>query len=165
MGHGNRMTSLLNVSGDRSFSRRRFLLAPLALSLLQGCRRRPAPGEIVNLVIESDGDFLAFRPDELTCPAGARVHLTFHHAGQFLSAVHNWVLVFPNQMKSVDKDAEKTNGQVSLGDARVIAFAPMCGKGETVMTQFVAPPPGDYPFFCSTPGHAIDMNGVLHVTA
>jgi len=150
-----------------SLSRRALLRALLAgLMPLTACRRRtpPAPKKDVDLFIASDGDFLAFRPDELTCPAGAHVHLTFHHTGKFLNAVHNWVLVQPGQMEAVDKYAEKHDGAVAPGDPRVIAVAPMCGKGETVRTEFIAPAAGDYPFFCSTPGHAEDMNGILHVT-
>ena len=159
----------MNLSGlsRAPLSRRRLLLGWLAFPLtLSGCRRRLTTSEerVVDLFIESDGDFLAFRPDTLTCPTGALVRLTFHHTGQFLSALHNWVLVFPNQMEEVDKDLEKTDGAILKDDLRVIAAVPMCGKGETVSTQFTAPPPGDYPFFCSTPGHAIDMNGILHVT-
>jgi len=156
---------LISLTGA-SLSRRQLLLASLAVPLtLSGCSHRQASGQqVVDLFIESDGDFLAFRPDTLTCPAGARVRLTFHHAGEFLSALHNWVLVSPNQMEAVDKDVEKTDGIISKDDSRVIAAVPMCGKGETVMTEFTAPPPGDYPFFCSTPGHAVDMNGILHVT-
>jgi len=148
-------------------SRRDVFLRALTLSLtVLGCgRKRPAKQETVDLFIESDGDFLAFRPDTLSCPAGALVRLTFHHSGRFLSARHNWVLVFPNQMEAVDKDAEKTEGVVSPDDPRVIAVVAMCDKGDTMMTQFIAPVAGDYPFFCSTPGHAIDMNGILHVTA
>ena len=156
-----------NGRGCGPLSRRHLLFAWLTLPLaLFGCQRRLASGQlVVDLLIESDGDFLAFRPDELTCPTGALVRLTFRHRGRFLSALHNWVLVQPNQMEAVDKDAEKTDGVVSLDDPRVIAAVPMCGKGESVTTQFTAPAPGDYPFFCSTPGHAIDMNGILHVTA
>jgi azurin len=147
-------------------SRRQLLLGSLALPFtISGCGHRLiSEPQTVDLFIQSDGDFLAFRPDELTCRTGATVHLTFHHSGKFLSALHNWVLVMPNQMESVDKDAEKTDGEISPDDPRVIAWVPMCGKGETVMTQFIAPAPGDYPFFCSTPGHAVDMNGILHVT-
>ena len=147
-------------------TRRRLLFGSLTVPLtLVGCRRRrTSEPQVVELFIESDGDFLAFRPDTLTCPSGALVRLTFHHAGQFLSALHNWVLVSPHQMEAVDKDVEKTDGIISQDDPRVIAAVPMCGKGETVMTQFTAPPPGDYPFFCSTPGHAVDMNGILLVT-
>ena len=148
-------------------SRRQLFLGSLAFSLtVIGCgRKRPAEPQNVDLFIESDGDFLAFRPDTLSCPAGALVRLTFHHSGRFLSARHNWVLVCPNQMEAVDKAAEKTEGVVSTEDPRVIAVVPMCDKGDTMMTEFIAPMPGDYPFFCSTPGHAIDMNGILHVTA
>jgi azurin len=148
-------------------SRRQLIWGCLALPLtVLGCAPKRRSGqEVVDLYIQSDGDFLAFKPDELTCPAGAQIRLKFHHAGKFLSARHNWVLVYPNQMEPVDKDAEKTEGVVSTEDARVIAFVPMCDKGDTMMTQFIAPPPGDYPFFCSTPGHAEDMNGILHVRA
>ena len=147
-------------------SRRHFILAtPTLPFILADCRRkRTSEPQVVNLYIQSDGDFLAFRPDTLTCPTGAVVRLTFHHSGQFLSALHNWVLAMPNQMEAVDKDAEKTDGIISTDDTRVIAAVPMCGKGQTVMTQFICPAPGDYPFFCSTPGHAVDMNGILHVT-
>ena len=119
----------------------------------------------MDLFIESDGDFLAYKPYTLTCPSGAIVRLTFHHRGKFLSARHNWVLVRPGQMEAVDKDVEHDEGIISKDDARVIAVSPMCDKGTRVMTQFTAPAPGDYPFFCSTPGHGECMNGILHVTA
>src|SRR5215471_16541835 len=105
-------------------TRRRLILESLTLPLLLfGCARRHASGQqAIDLFIESDGDFLAFKPDELTCPTGAVIRLTFHHAGKFLSARHNWVLVYPDQMEVVDKAAEKTEGVVSLEDTRVIAF-------------------------------------------
>jgi azurin len=66
-------------------------------------------------------------------------------------------------MEAVDKSVEHDEGLVSKDDPRVIAFTPMCDKGTSVMIQFTAPGPGDYPFFCSTPGHGECMNGILHV--
>jgi azurin len=163
-----RLWSEINGDGPEHIrlSRRNLFLAFALPMTLLGCKRsRSLEQHVVDLAIESDGDFLAFRPDTLVCRTGTMVRLTFHHKGRFLSALHNWVLVQPNQMEAVDKDAEKTDGIVSLEDPRVIAAVPMCGKGESVTTQFIAPAPGDYPFFCSTPGHAIDMNGILQVTA
>ena len=160
-----------NATGDSmsktSLSRRALLHGVLiAMAAMIGCgRQRSTAPRFVTLSLASDGDFLAFRPDELTCRAGDHVRLTFHHTGKFLNAVHNWVLVYPHQMDAVDQVAEKHDGYVSTDDPRVIAVAPMCGKGETVTTEFTAPAPGDYPFFCSTPGHAEDMNGILHVTS
>ena len=153
------------IVAPASLSRRRLLLGCLAIPLtIVGCRQRTPARQVVDLFIESDGDFLAYRPDTLTCPSGAPVRLTFHHGGKFLSARHNWVLVYPGQMEAVDKDVEHNEGIVSKDDTRVIAVTPMCDKGVTVMTPFTAPAPGEYPFFCSTPGHAECMNGMLHVT-
>ncbi len=148
-------------------SRRTLLIGCLAVPLsVIRCSRRSTPEQqrVVDLSIESDGDFLAFRPDELTCPGGALVTLTFHHRGKFLSARHNWVLVRPGQLEPVDKDVEHNEGIIPRDDPRVIAWTPMCDKGGVVMTRFTAPAPGDYPFFCSTPGHGECMQGVLHVT-
>jgi azurin len=151
-----------------TISRRRVLRGCLAAPLLVfGCRRKqpqPPTPRVVDLFIESDGDFLAYKPDALTCPAGAMVHLTFHHGGKFLSARHNWVLVRPGQMDAVDKDVEHNEGIIAADDQRVIAATPMADKGTTVMLQFTAPAAGDYPFFCSTPGHGECMNGILHVS-
>lgn len=147
-------------------SRRKLLLVSLAVPLaIAGCGRKKAPAQqVVDLLIESDGDFLAFKPDTLTCPSGALVRLTFHHRGKFLSARHDWVLVYPGQMEAVDKAVEQNEGIIPAHDSRVIAWTPMCDKGGMVMAQFTAPAPGGYPFFCSTPGHGECMNGILHVT-
>ena len=105
---------------------------------------------------------IAFTPDTLTCPTGALVRLTFHHAGRFVSARHNWVLTYPDQEESLTKDYLANDGVVAKDDRRVIAATPMSDKGGTVMVEFTAPPPGDYPFLCST--HPEDMRGILHVT-
>jgi azurin len=146
-------------------TRRTLLVGSLSMPFAWlGCGRKPPPEQrVVNLFIESDGDFLAFKPDTLTCPSGAMVHLTFHHGGKFLSARHNWVLVYPGQMEAVDKDVDGNEGIIAKDDKRVIVSTPMCDKGVTVMAQFTAPAPGDYPFFCSTPGHGECMNGILRV--
>jgi azurin len=159
------------LSGPARVSRRLFLGYMAVPLTFLGCGRRRAAEQqqqqhqqqVVDLFIESDGDFLAFRPDTLTCASGAMVRLTFHHGGKFLSARHNWVLVRPGQMEAVDKDVEHNEGIIPTDDLRVIAVTPMCDKGVTVMTQFTSPAPGDYPFFCSTPGHGECMNGILRV--
>lgn len=155
----------MNVKRPRSrlFARRlRFAMLALVL-ILPGCGRQDKPEQkIVDLSIESDGDFLAFAPDTLTCPTGATVRLKFHHAGEILTTRHNWMLVYPDKLDAVTKDALDNDGIIAENDPRVIAATPLCDKGGTVMTQFVAPRPGDYPFLCST--HPEDMRGILHVT-
>lgn len=136
---------------------------PALLLVLLGCGRRPKPEQkVVDLYIQSNGDLIEFRPDTLTCPTGTLVRLTFHHAGRFVSARHNWVLTYPDQLEKLSKDFLDNDGVLSKDDPRIIAATPLCDKGETVSTQFIAPPPGDYPFLCST--HPEDMRGILHVT-
>jgi azurin len=143
------------------------LAAPLAVL---ACRQRvvAASSKLVELHIQTDGEFLAFVPTELTCRTGARVRLVFHHAGKRIHQDHNWVLVTPGALEAVDEAASKAgeaNGWLPQHDPRVLAATKLCHPGDTVSVEFMAPAPGDYPFFCSFPGHAAEMRGVLHVTA
>lgn len=144
---------------------RRPLLA--AFLLLPFTARSDEPTS-VDLYIETDGEFLAFRPTELSCPAGARVRLTFHHAGRRIQQKHDWVLLEPGTadafMRAVLEAGEK-GGWMPPDDPRVIAATPQIEPGESVTIEFVAPPAGDYPFVCTFAGHGDVMRGVLHVTA
>ena len=139
--------------------------------LLAACERKssvPPPIRYVDLLIESDGDLLAFKPTELSCPSGAHVRLTFRHTGKYISLEHNWVLILPHTFDEINKAAlaaGEKNGWVPPGDKRILAATPLCSRGQQVMVEFIAPAPGDYPFICSNPGHAESMWGVLHVTA
>jgi plastocyanin len=160
------MTSRINGNLPRgaSFGPRQLLFGTLALlSILAGCSRRPkSEQQVVDLYIQSDGDLIAYKPDVLTCPTGALVRLTFHHAGRFVSARHDWMLTYPDKLDALSNQLLDTDGVFSKDDPRIIAFTPLADKGATVTTQFVAPKPGDYPFLCST--HPEDMRGILHVT-
>jgi azurin len=121
----------------------------------------------VELRIATDGDLLAFKPDRLSCPSGAAVHLIFHHNGKYVTQEHNWVLVQPGAADAVAAAglaAGEAAGYVPHADARVLAASPLCGKGQEVSVDFIAPAAGDYPFICTNPGHAAVMHGVLHVT-
>jgi azurin len=151
-------------------SRRAALALAIALALA-GCAKPPPP--TVRLSVDSDGDYLAFKPQRLTAPAGAHVVLTFAHRGKILSQQHDWVLARPGTMPSILADSDRASlsahGEAASflkpGDPRIIAATRRIGKGQTTTVEFTAPAAGDYPFFCSTPGHAEDMQGVLHVTA
>jgi azurin len=143
----------------------------LVLALTAACGKSPPP--TVKLSVASDGDYLVFKPDRLTAPAGAHVVLTFEHRGKILSQEHDWVLARPGTMPSILADSDRAAGAAHAemtsflkpGDPRIIAATARIKKGERATVEFTAPGPGDYPFFCSTPGHAQDMQGVLHVTS
>ena len=139
---------------------------------LGGCGRngtvQSALSSPIVLRVASDGEFLAFTPTELSCPTGERVRVIFHHTGQRLPQDHNWVLVLPGSADSVLQAgtvAGPQAGYLPRGDARVLAATPLCGRGAEAVVEFTAPPPGDYPFLCTFPGHGAVMNGILHVTA
>jgi azurin len=121
----------------------------------------------VELTIATEGDLLAYRPERLTCPTGARIHLTLRHTGKYISQTHNWVLTVPGAAESVAQAgiaAGERLGYVPEGDRRVLAATPQCDKGQQVSVDFTAPPPGSYPFLCTNPGHGAVMHGVLIVT-
>jgi azurin len=142
------------------------LMAPfgfVAYRVLAASGRSPD----VELMIATDGDLLAFKPTELTCPTGAHVRLTFFHTGKYIRQEHDWVLTVPGAATAVAKaglQAGERAGNLPRGDRRVLASTPLCGKGEHASVEFIAPAPGNYPFMCSYPGHDMFMQGVLIVT-
>ncbi|HEX5418718.1 MAG TPA: plastocyanin/azurin family copper-binding protein [Gammaproteobacteria bacterium] len=142
-------------------SRRAFVAAAVLVPL--AAYAEPPP---VDLYVESDGDFLAFKPTELTCYTGAHVTLTFHHAGRRIQQKHDWVLLQPGTadafIEAVLAAGEKNNW-MPPGDPRVLASTPQILPGESATIEFTAPPPGDYPFVCTFAGHGAVMRGVLHV--
>jgi azurin len=146
---------------------RRPVIACLGGLLLAGCG--PARAPTVQLHIASDGDEMLFVPDRLSCPQGAHVRLTLHHAGQILSDPHNWVLLKPGTEAAFVADCDRNpsdNVPIPPGDEdMVIVSTPYCRKGESVTIGFDAPPAGRYPFVCSFPGHGHTMHGILTVTA
>jgi azurin len=146
---------------------RRELLTALWALPLASMRAGPATHLTVRLDIASDGDNLAFVPNRLSCPAGADVQLRLHHAGQILDDPHDWVLLEPGTEGAFLADADKLQDERQVTPPRdagmVIAATPMCPRGKTVAVNFVAPPPGDYPFVCSVPGHGETMHGILTV--
>jgi plastocyanin len=60
-----------------------------------------APPREVHLQVESDGDFLTFKPDHLSVPAGTVVTVTFHHSGHIISQKHDWVLADKGEMPAL----------------------------------------------------------------
>jgi azurin len=148
--------------------RRELLLVGLTTPLwLSACQRRPTTAAPpVNLLVESNGDLLEFRPKELRCTRGAHVRLTFRHTGKYISFQHNWVLILPGTFDAVSEAALRAgedHGWLPKGDKRILAATPMCGRGQSAVIEFVAPVAGRYLYICTTPGHAASMWGVLNV--
>jgi azurin len=159
-------------------------LASLALGavlLLSGCggsagasvSSSPAPAQApaaasseVTLEIGNLGLELKFNKERLDAPAGSKITLVLKNDTQPDSGMqHNWVLVKPGTAPMVAADgisAGTDNAWVKPNDDRVIAHtAKMAKGGESVTVTFDAPPPGEYPYICTFPGHAGVMKGML----
>ena len=123
-------------------------------------------GKLDQSVIVEGIDGLKFSLTSFEVKAGARVRVDFANQSDML---HNLVIVRPGGTAPVVTAALK------LGlDGIRLGFVPRLSevlyhtglleprKSESIF--FEAPPtPGDYAFFCSFPGHAGTMQGVMHV--
>ena len=126
----------------------------------------PAQPATIELKIASVGNNMQFDKTKLTVPAGAKVHLEFKNAATTAAFQHNWALVMPGtEAKVAAEGLEKaaTSGYIVPGP-NVIAYTSMAAPGMLTDVTFTAPPPGDYPYICTFPGHYMMMKGVLTVT-
>jgi hypothetical protein len=99
---------------EMDIARRWVTIGLMVFPLIAGGR----PGvslPVVRLRIATVGDELAFRPDHLSCRAGATVLLSFHHAGEISSDPHDWVLLKPGTEFAFLADADKGSDDTVVG--------------------------------------------------
>jgi azurin len=115
---------------------------------------------------------LAYDKTELTCKVGAKVKLVMSNNGAAVPQPHNIVvtkigadakvLAASMAMLTDPKGMDKAYVPESTD---ILAHTKFAQPGQTESVEFTAPmEPGDYPFFCTFPGHAALMKGVLKVT-
>lgn len=119
--------------------------------------------QAANLKIAPKGEQMLFDQNSLTVKAGEKVKLTLNNSS---SMQHNWVLVAPGTADKVAQDsiaAGLQKGWLALGP-NVLAHTKLVDPKKSDTIEFVAPTkPGDYPFICTFPGHAMSMRGILTV--
>lgn len=123
------------------------------------------PSKVLN--ISTKNDQLGFDKTMLTAKANQSIKLTFKNDASKSSGLqHNWVLAKPgtaDQISTASLSAGADKGW--LADSQnVIAHTKLLNSGESDTIQFKAPTtPGDYPYFCTFPGHAQTMKGILKI--
>lgn len=121
------------------------------------------PSEAATLKISPKGEQLQFDKTSFTVKAGEKVKLTLNNTS---GMQHNWVLVAPGTADKVAQDsinAGAAKGWLALGPS-VLAHTKLVDPKKSDTIEFTAPTtPGDYPFVCTFPGHAMTMKGVLTV--
>lgn len=128
--------------------------------------RAAGGGPTVTLDIGTDGNNLYYNKKTLDVKAGSTIQLTFkNNATADSGLTHNWVLAKPgtaDQVANEGMQAGDANGWVPSNSPNVLAHTKLLKSGESETVTFTAPPAGDYPYFCTFPGHSATMKGVLH---
>ncbi len=112
-------------------------------------------------------DLMKFNTDRIEVE-GLKVKIELKHTGTFAKEVmgHNVVILKAGTdatawaAKAV---SAKATEYIPEGGDEVIAHTKLLGGGESDTIEFEVPAPGEYPFICSFPGHAVMMKGVLVV--
>ncbi len=127
------------------------------LYLIAGCSRAPeAPPKTIQ--INAD-DKMKYDVTAFDAKPGQKIAVTLKNIGTTpkFSMGHNFVVLDRNVNVQNFLDAASTNASHDYvpPDAKgVIAHTKLLGPGENDTVAFNAPfVPGDYPFFCSFPGH------------
>lgn len=108
---------------------------------------------------------LAYDTKTISAKVGQKVVVTFNNTHPTLPQPHNFVL---GKLGTKDKMMTIAMGGMTLVDKGYIPDSPdilahtgliQPGKSETV--EFTLPAAGEYPYFCTFPGHVAIMNGVI----
>lgn len=114
---------------------------------------------------------MKFDREEITVETGRPVAMFFHND---CLMPHNWVMVAPNAAEEIGNAVDAMNEEDPLRaekmdyvpkSSKVLYFTKVISPGETARLYFDPPPPDDYPYICTFPGHWRSMNGILRVVA
>lgn len=133
---------------------------PAGMGMLGSSQAAPADQTIT---LRTQGSNLDFEPRQISAKAGTRLRVVYVNEG---TLPHNFVLLHDEDdldaIGSASYQAEAT-GFVPLPKYadKLIAYTPLASQGQTVEVTFVVPPPGEYLFACTVPGHYNVMIGTL----
>ncbi len=121
---------------------------------------------VLEITIKPDAaNPLAYDTKTISVKVGQKVKLTFNNTHPTLPQPHNFVL---GKLGTKDKMMAIAMGAMTLVDKGYIPDSPdilahtnliQPTKSETI--EFSVPAAGEYPYFCTFPGHVAIMNGVL----
>jgi azurin len=114
---------------------------------------------------------LAYDKAEFTAKAGEKIKLVMNNMGGIVPQPHNVVLCKPGTAEKVMGAAmallSDPNGMAKSyvpESTDVLAHTKFANPGQSESIEVTLPAEvGDYPFFCSYPGHSAIMKGVIKV--
>jgi azurin len=116
----------------------------------------------VELVVPGVANAMRFAVERIEAPAGSRVRLVMDNASTTSPAMRHNVVVLRDAAAAerVGTASARAAGFVA-DDPAVLVATPLAGPREAVAVVFTMPPPGEYLFLCTYPGHWRAMQGVL----
>ena len=120
----------------------------------------------VELVVPAVKNAMRYAVTRVEAPAGATVRLVMDNATTTSPAMTHNVVVLraASAVERVGLAAATVPDNIP-DDAAILHYTPLAGPGERRAVVFTMPPPGEYPFICTWPGHWTSMQGVLVSTA
>lgn len=140
------------------------LLLGLCPSTVSAQQQAPPEGEVDEVVtIKAVGSKLEYETTDIELVAGTTVTLRFDNSES--SMPHN-VVVLKNRddIRSVGiaaLQAQQTDYVPESESDKMIAHTVLARPGDVVEVTFEVPPPGEYPYICTYPGHFQTMRGTL----
>lgn len=120
---------------------------------------------VLEITIKPDtANPLAYDTKTISAKAGQKIKLTFHNVHPTLPQPHNIVI---GKLGTKDKMMAIAMSGMTLVDKGYIPDSPdilahthllQPGTSETI--EFTLPAAGEYPYFCTFPGHVAIMNGI-----
>jgi len=112
---------------------------------------------------------MAYDTNGFTVKSGAKVKVIFANDSK-LPLQHNLIICKPGAKDKVLAEAmamlSDPNGLAKgyvPDSADILWHTKLLNPNTSETLEFTAPAPGEYPYFCSFPGHAILMNGTMKV--
>ena len=123
---------------------------------------------VLEVIIKPDAaNPLAYDTKTISAKVGQKVKVTFNNNHPTLPQPHNFVL---GKLGTKDKMMSIAMSAMTLVDKGYIPDSPdilahtkLLQPGQTETIEFTLPAAGEYPYFCTFPGHVAIMNGVLTV--
>lgn len=125
-----------------------------------------AAAPVLEVTIKPDpANPLAYDTKAIAAKAGQKIKLTFNNTHPTLPQPHNIVIT---KAGTKDKMMGIATNAMTLVDKGYIPEAPeilahtgLLQPGKTETIEFTLPAAGEYPFFCTFPGHVALMNGII----
>lgn len=161
------------MNGRNRGARGRWVMLVLAVALAVGaCAEAPEPSPEqqalfaqpvdAELVVPAARNAMRYEVGTITAPAGATVRLVMDNSATTSPAmIHNVVVVATkSDIERVGRAAASERDNIP-DDPAILTYTPLAGPGERTAVVFTMPPPGEYPFLCTYPGHFAFMQGTL----